>query len=603
MKKTLLALITFLLVPAAHMAAQDGYKKYRLMQQTLISAAAAETTANSCTLVKPVTAYYDGSLSVPNYYIVLADKTDATFNSSTATLEAKNCNTLCLDLYSGNTGTTSLPEGTYTPGTGENMTYSPDYSFSSYYDSKGNVANQALLTGNVEVVKDENGDYTITATTTDGTTYTYSGRLNFIDSNSDSYVYPQIRSDINTTFTGGLGIYNGNLYESKTGNMFINLFDCPFDPNTGAMQGTGVDVAICAFARLFPNSKKAVVQPGTYTMARNFAMYTYYPGMEIDYMGTTIVFGSYVKRRKAMTGADSDYDFTYIADGTITIEQDENGKYNITMDCLTADGFRVSGTATGIEIPIIDVSEDENVAFISNLDHDVDLDLDYIKTARSYKYTVTNGCQSYLLDIGSPSGKDGKEGDIMRMEFLVPEGTEEVLEGTYTVMSFSHLYTNMYEPFKLVQGYFYNQGDLSGTRYIHFEENRYNVMDFLAPALEGTVSVEKIKGTENYKFVIDLIDDVGYYIKGEWTGPIELCYETTGIDGFKSEQAPQIGYTGDGILSLSGVPSDSNVYIYSTDGRLVKKDRGASSINITTLPKGVYILKTTTTSPVKILKK
>lgn len=47
--------------------------------------------------------------------------------------------------------------------------------------------------------------------------------------NTGTTVYPQIPTDVNTTFTGGMAYYHGNLMESNTGNIYINLFDCDFD--------------------------------------------------------------------------------------------------------------------------------------------------------------------------------------------------------------------------------------------------------------------------------------------------------------------------------------------------------------------------------------
>lgn len=54
-----------------------------------------------------------------------------------------------------------------------------------------------------------------------------------------SDVYPQISTDINTTFHGGIGYYYGNLMDSKTGNMVLNLYDGEYDTETGGMTGKG----------------------------------------------------------------------------------------------------------------------------------------------------------------------------------------------------------------------------------------------------------------------------------------------------------------------------------------------------------------------------
>lgn len=49
-------------------------------------------------------------------------------------------------------------------------------------------------------------------------------------------VYPQITTDLtDLEFTGGLGFYHGNLMESNTGNLVLDLYTSEFDPETGGL--------------------------------------------------------------------------------------------------------------------------------------------------------------------------------------------------------------------------------------------------------------------------------------------------------------------------------------------------------------------------------
>jgi tricorn protease-like protein len=77
----------------------------------------------------------------------------------------------------------------------------------------------------------------------------------------------------------------------------------------------------------------------------------------------------------------------------------------------------VTGTAKNIKFNIVDVSDDKEKYVESNLDRDVQLNLDYIKKARVYFLGNQNGVNIFTVDLGSPSGKDGDEGDLLRMEF------------------------------------------------------------------------------------------------------------------------------------------------------------------------------------------
>lgn len=568
------------------------------------STAQAAQTKSNIELTNAAGAYYeyiqDG---IASYYMVLSENEETTFDPQTGNINAVDERVLVLDLYATGSSPIVLPEGTYTAGGGSPMTYSTINSFGLYYNALGQQESGGEISGNITVKANEDNTYTINATTADGYTYNFTGRIVFVNV-SGSSIYPQINDDIETTFTGGLGIYHGNIFDNNTGNIYINLYDTDFDPETGATNGKGHNFAICAISRYFADPKRATITPGVYEVAQTLKSGTMYPGMELDAMGTTIVFGSYVKRRKALNGDDNDYDFAYIASGTMTItEGSEAGTFNIVVDCQTENGFLIKGEGQNISFPIIDMSDDKPKVVNSNLTEDVNLDQDYIKTARIYTTGVENNCRKFLVDIGSPSGLDGDEGDILRMEFLADHSASELPTGTYEVMEKDHLWTNLYAPFKLVQGYFYNGGEMTGTRYQHFEEGRYCVVDLYAEIISGRVSVEKVEGTDNYKFSIDLADGNGYKVQGEWTGPMEIKYDPTGVDEVETGNAKLMWrYLDANHLELKGISETANVSIYTVDGRFVQRAQG-SKIDVTGLNQGIYLLKAEGQNPVKFIRK
>lgn len=589
-------------VPAV---AQSGLHKVRA------AAATAPRAASQVTLTQCAAAVYNtGQDGLGNYYIIFSEKGDVTVDLANGTVSASDDNLLFLDLYATASSPIVLPEGTYTAGDSGAMTFS-EYTYSSYYNANGAEESANALSA-VNVKRADDGTYTITATDVQGATYTYTGKISFVDPSANTHVFPQIGADINVTCTGGMGFYHGNLYESKTGNMYINLFTGAFDPETGGMTETGYNLSLCVFSRLFPDSKQAHVMPGTYTMARNFQTDTYYPGMEIDYMGVTIPFGTYVKQRRAMTGSDTDYAYAYIVDGTITItDGTESGKYNVTVDCITDDGHTVKATATDVEFPVTDLSDDKPAAVVSNLNDDVALNLDYVKTARAYYSGKQNGTHVFTVDIGSPAGRDGNEGDLMRMEFQTGLDANDLREGTYQLMEQNHLWTNLYAPYKLTQGYFTDEGELTGTRYWHFAEGRYQVVDLYAAVISGSVSVERVKGSDtDYHFTIDVADGNGFYIQGEWTGPLEKNYNPadievdTGIAQATTAQGNRltVAYGADGSLTLEGVADDAEVSLYGVDGRLALTQHGAH-VAASALPAGVYVVKAAGFAPVKVVKR
>ena len=531
--------------------------------------------------------------------MVLSDKEDVSYNVNEGQIKAKNATVAELDLYAPEGTGIDLPAGTFAASEGK-LYYNPDLTYVENFDDKGNSDGGVDIANDITVSKAENDGnvtYTLSFSDVNGTQYSYVGDMVFNNmSAGSSDVYPQISTDINTTFHGGIGYYYGNLMDSKTGNMVLNLYDGEYDTQTGGMTGKGHDLVINLYNRLFGDPKTATVVPGTYTVARNFKVGTFFPGMEIDYNGMTVVMGTYVKRRKAVTGMDTDYDYCYITNGTITIaEGEKEGTFDITVDCTTDRGHKVTGTAKGISFIYYDQSEKDDKDVDSNLEEDVHLKFDRVEKSRIYSLGVQNGVQVFSVDLGSPSGKDDQDytgdQDLLRMEFQAAEGSQYLPEGTYTLMEESHLWTNMYAPFMMTRGYFYNNGERTGTRYHHFRKNPDPatrlpwVVDKWATVYSGTVGVSKTDNT-HYKFVINLFDGKGFQITGEFDKEMEYNYEPSSITGIEGIKADFTGKT----------------EIYSVGGQLMQTIDGTKAASIANLPSGIYIVKSNNKTT-KIVKK
>lgn len=572
----------------------------------LLLAVLASPVAAQTAMTHVVASYYteasDATGGSENYYLVVADKSNAVYNVTEGTIQATNANVAAIDFYAPSGTGKDLPSGVYKANSG-NLYYDADYSYTTKYGMTGKPGKENAIDGDVAVTKNADDTYTVVFSDANGIEYTYTGTLSFVDMNTSTSVYPQIPTDINTTFTGGMAYYHGNLMESNTGNIYINLYDCAFDPETGNMQGTGYDLAICAFNRLFGDPKTATIMPGTYTVARNFKSETFFPGMEIDYNGMTVLMGTYVKRRKSLSGADSDYDYAYITDGTIVItDGEEAGTFDFQIDCTTDRGHKVKGTAKNIAFTIVDVSDDKEKSVESNLDHDVELDLAYVPKARAYFLGNQNGVNVFTVDIGSPSGMDGTEGDILRMEFQTKPGTAYLPSGTYELMENDHLWTNLYAPYKMTRGYFDEVGGRTGTRYEHFARERYNVVDTFAFVYSGRVGVEQLAG-EEYKFNIELADGHGFLIQTEWSGPMELCYNPeTSIDDVVADGGSVLSFVDERTLAVNAALDGEKVRLYSVDGQLLLTT-DKNIVDVSQLASGVYVVKVGKKLTTKIVKK
>ena len=621
MKKSLLLITLLVAVAILPAAAQSKLvKKHVTMSLVkkrgngagLLGVPSAQSTLQLNNSV--MAAYYPATASshagFENYYLVVSDKNDVSYDVKTGAMTAKNATVATLDMYAVDGHGVELPTGTFSAD--GDLMYDTDYSFVQNYDADGKGDDGCDIAGDVNVTKtdagnDGNSVYTITFSDENGTSYAFVGELSFTNMASGSAAtYPQITTDLkNLNFTGGLAFYHGNLMESNTGNMVLDLYTDEFDPETGGLPGKGIDFCINLYNRLFGDPSTATLVPGTYTVARNFKVNTFFPGMEVDYMGMTVLMGTYVKRRKAVTGLDSDYDYCYIADGTITItEGEEEGTFDITVDCTTDRAHKVTGTAKGIRFTVYDKSDHNSKDVDSNLTEDVNLKFDRVDKSRIYNGGEQNGVQVFTVDLGSPSGLDDPyyevdghkytkgDQDLLRMEFQCEKGSQYLQEGTYTLMDQGHLWTNLYAPFMLTRGYFDSLGGRTGTVYQHFmasspEEQHTWVVDKYATIYSGTVGVSKTDDN-HYKFVIELYDGNGFKVSGEFDKEMEYHYSpsdiTTGINGVSDNAA------------------SGKVEVYTVSGQLVKTVNATPAQSLEGMPNGMYIVKTNNKTT-KIVKK
>lgn len=586
----------------------------------IMACSALAASAADIDMGTSVVAFYEGVNSkLANYYVVLSSNTTTRYSSSTGTVSMTGEGyMLTLDLYAvpSISKPIRIPGGTYTDGDGSReFTYSADteYTYLMRFNSEGNAVAAYGISDPVELTVDDNGNYSISVNVkVDGksTSVSFNGQIPFEDTQETPLVWPQIKQDLDMTFTNARAVYDGNLWGSNTGEFYLSFSDVELTEGGTMSVAGGTRYAIMLFNKLFSNSKEAAIMEGVYSPAKNFKRETFYPGCEMDYMGMTFPMGFYVQKHMPGIAEDSNMGYSYVTDGTVTITIGEDGLYDVVIDCVSSYGHKIRGTYHG-EIPVTDQSDDKSSgAHISTLENDVECDLEQIPVAR-LQYAGVNGnptqCHSLILDIGSPSGKDqalvDNGGDIMRFEFLQSLDQPYLLEGTYTVME--EPWSNYYAPFRLAQGHWSKTalGDLSGTRYMHFIEGRYLVMDHLAPAVEGTVGVTK-NADDTYTIKFHLIDDAYFYITGEWTGPVQYTYdpkevlastvaiesgiadvtltrtgadtyrlenlrpgasvEVVGINGFSASVTPDT----EGIISMAGFAN--GIYIIRADNKSFK---------------------------------
>lgn len=596
MKKLLLGM-TIAAMMCGTTTASAGLVKSKASKANVSTMAA--TSSIPTTMVKYLNGTYDPdeSTGVADNYMIFSSTSSAVFNKYHGP-QVKDGYVLYVDIYTGlqQGSPVKLPTGTYTPSLdNEAGTYDPSYTYMAYYDADGNESGTFDSTGNI-VVEDGLDGVIVKVGIKDGNgqtqTVTFTGSVELDNAKAELSVYDQIKKNLDLEFTGSWGVYDGNLYESNTGAMYVDLYDHSFDSETGGMTEPGYSVCLHMFGKLF--KKDAVPYPdyGTYTVARNYNRGTFFPGMEVDYAGTTVVLGSYVKERIEVGGSVS-YAYSYLTDGTIVVEDLGNSVFKITVDCVTSLGHTVKGTFEG-KISLRDqrVEETTNAA-ISTLEDDVELDLEQHKTCYVWNGGIINHCQTFLVDIGSPNGRGGNtEGDIFRVELVLPEGTQYIQPGNFTVLT--EKYDDYYQPYTAGKGRWGTGGDLTGTRYYHFIEGRYLVMDHHAPAVTGTIGVQQIG--ENYKFDIAVMCDANFHMDGTWTGPATLMYNPDGIlagissvEGDDNSELKTTWLSND-VLLVNGVNKIESAALYSMNGMMHLCEVDGLTVNTSNVAAGIYVL-------------
>lgn len=540
----------------------------------------------------------------PNYYIILSDNPSAKYNKGTGALTIDNGHVLVLDLYNAASDPIALPEGTYA--TSEDFTpLTVSVENSQYMLYTNGKAKTTEIEARVVVTRSEEGVYTITTQAKDPDDkqlreIRFTGRIPVQDANVKPSAFDQLNRDITDLqlSQGGIAYYLGQTDYSKNSITSLNFYSAKYDYN-GALIEDGANLVMMIAHKKIPKKENYTIIPGTYESSMDFARYTWYPCREIEYTmdneKISLPFGSYIRIRE-----NGKYVYGYLQSGTLTVEFDNTTKHLTGhLDAYTDLGYHITATLDGNVA--YDFSNTSYGSAVSNLEEDVDLDFGYLEKGRIWHNGEKGGCRSFIIDLGSPAGRDSKAGvpaDILRIEFLTDKADARIKPGLYTVASERWNDNELaggctYEPMSIHQGWSETDG---GTRYAHFQKDLTYVYDFVAPVQSGSVRVET-DDFVNYTFEINFVDDAGFEIKGLWDNkPIEYQYNPDGIfnaviEVTETEQADiRAVLKGDMLRILNA--GNAEAAIYDTDGTLLHSGHASKPVPASSLGKGIRIIRT-----------
>lgn len=192
MKKTLLLFTCLLAFIAMPVLAQQKTVKKRVTFQLIkkrgadaavagkrkaAAAAQAVTNINNSVMLAYYPAAGSGAKGYENYYLVLSDKEDVSYNVNEGQIKAKSATVAELDLYAPEGTGIDLPAGTFAASEG-NLYYNTDLTYVENFDDKGNSDGGVDIASDITVSKAENDGivtYTLSFSDANGTQYSYVG--------------------------------------------------------------------------------------------------------------------------------------------------------------------------------------------------------------------------------------------------------------------------------------------------------------------------------------------------------------------------------------------------------------------------------------------
>jgi len=416
--------------------------------------------------------------------------------------------------WSDNLREPKLPAGYYRIGNGS-APWTFDVTQSTVWvrvaEGPDGVTPLMIIDGTVDVRTEASGEYDIRMefTTMDGSSYDfiYKGELQIQGGVSD---FTPFTEPVNIDFDIAQGRFYGNWYYPFAADLTAEFYKGTI------VNGTLVDGYYLQidFYEPKPEDYMAPVQTiadGTYTLeTRNGIEYTYLPfrfnaGKKIDFMGAEYITKTYL----TYTSPEGKRKLGLITGGTFTVS--ENGS-KFVFDFTTNEGVSIKGSYTG-KPNLKNVCDNDETAPerpYSSLVGDHTLTWADGTQAAFYNegHSILDDLNTFTFYICRPSFDSGQY-----IQFSILSDKEEISDGTYPINP-ELVNGNMIPGALQFNGVsmFSWYGDLDST-----DDDGFQTI--LACLTSGNMTItSQPDGTK--KIVLDLTDDAGNKITGEFTGSI-----------------------------------------------------------------------------------
>lgn len=424
-----------------------------------------------------------------------------------------------------------LPTGNYAVSGEEGVVGTWTNIHSVYYTREnGQVTPSPMLDGVVTVEEDADG-YKITAVMAllDGRAIkaTYEGRISFVfagSSNAGVFTEP-----VDVTFEHFSEFscrYYGCWWMPHADDMSLTFYTGDVSGEDFQTDGYMLKLAPYMHKLVDYNQNPAPIEEGVYTIAAGKSSVstaipmTLDPGQMMDFLGSVSPVDTYITHVDGATGIRTR---GMLTEGTMTVTKTGAETYRFDFDFKTEEGVPVTGRYEG-EFRLRNFNDnDTSPTFpmperpISTLTTDVELSFAPGTTCMAfymgdYLYPDYDSWMmwfNYDVNTQAPIA-----GHYMTFEMLVPKG----LGGAALPLG---TYTMGWNPGSYVAfpGFLLHTADTLYSWFADFSRvDPEGVPYDMAPIDSGSFTISK--SGDGYKVVVDVADDAGHAIRGEWDGPI-----------------------------------------------------------------------------------
>lgn len=287
-----------------------------------------------------------------------------------------------------------------------------------------------------------------------------------------------ITDPVTTTFTGADAVYMGDYYTPGHDNFQLEFYDGIPDENGNLHEGNLLRVDL--YMPLIEDRSSLLLEEGTYIFDYDASETYLGRGTVIDFFGSPMVFGTTWRTIDPEKGQR----LGLITEGQLEVKRLGGYRYSMTFDFRTQERVSLTATYEGEIEPLDEAPDRPTSPFTEDFHLDFGSDAYAEMSYWGNKYDdVRPTTATAFLYLTNPSTQ---EGALFMLNMPLADGCT-LSEGTYTLApEGDNNIDYTYRPGKME-----NSSAYGSYGYVHYKDKWLDVMDQLAPARGGEITVRK----------------------------------------------------------------------------------------------------------------